>query len=108
MASRWSMEAARDLLRRWSNDKVETAVRAGGLTVNLNALERWLLDQQPTSLAEAERLLDLITAHEAGVEPDLESLCRVGGAVRNDLGRGDSRVEVSFDPRASGPLAGRA
>lgn len=108
MAGRWNMEAARDLLDRWRDDKVETAVCAGGLTVDLNAAERWLLDQQPNSLAEAERLLDLISAQEAGLGSDLETLCRVGGAVRNDLGRGDSRVEVSFDPRASGPLAGRA
>ena len=49
--------------------------------------------------------------HKAAViDPggDLDSLCRVGGAVRNDIGRNGSRVEISFAPQASGPLAGRA
>ncbi|MNL28073.1 hypothetical protein D3C87_1497030 [compost metagenome] len=71
-------------------------------------MEAWLLDQKPASLAEAERLLDLIAAHEAGVDGDLTGLCRVGGAVRNDLSCHRSRVDVSFAPCASGPMAGRA
>ncbi|HBY42222.1 MAG TPA: hypothetical protein DEH03_00795 [Brevundimonas sp.] len=102
------MEAAQALLRQWNNRAVEASVRAGGLTVDLNAVEAWLLDQRPDSLAEAERLLDLIVSHEAGGGRGLEQLCRVGGAVRNDVTPHRSRVEHSFAPRASGPLAGRA
>ena len=108
MAQEWTMEAARALLHQWNNRKVENAVRVGGLTVDLGELEHWLLDQKPTSLAEAERLLDLIAAHEAGAASDLGGLCRVGGAVRNDIDPHRSRVEVSFAPCASGPMAGRA
>ena len=108
MAQEWTMETARALLRQWNSRKVESAVRAGGLAVDLDALETWLLDQKPASRAEAERLLDLIAAQESGVGGDLGGRCRVGGAVRNDIGRNGSRVEVSFAPQASGPLAGRA
>jgi len=42
------------------------------------------------------------------VDGDLAALCGIGGAVRNDLGRHQSRVDVSFAPCASGPMAGRA
>lgn len=108
MAQQWTMEAARALLHQWNSRKVESTVRARGLMVDLGELEHWLLDQKPTCLAEAERLLDLIATHEAGAAGDLGDLCRVGGAVRNDVDRHRSRVEVSFAPRASGPLAGRA
>ena len=108
MAQQWTMEAARALLHQWNSRKVESAVRVGGLTVYLGDLEHWLLDQKPTSLTEAERLLDLISAHESGAASDLGGLCRVGGAVRNDIDPHRSRVEVSFAPQASGPLAGRA
>lgn len=108
MAQEWTMEAARALLHQWNRRKVEGAVRVGGLSVDLDGLETWLLDQKPASLAEAERLLDLITAHEAGVDGDLTALCRVSGAVRNDLNCHRSRVDVSFAPCASGPMAGRA
>jgi hypothetical protein len=108
MAQEWTMGAARALLHQWNRKKVERVVHAGGLAVDLNGLETWLLDQKPSSLAEAERLLDLIAAHEAGAAGDLGGLCRVGGAVRNDIGRNGSRIEVSFAPQASGPLAGRA
>ena len=108
MAQEWTMEAARALLHQWNNRKVENAVRVGGLTVDLGELEHWLLDQNPTSLADAELLLDLIAAHEAGAASDLGGLCRVGGAVRNDVDPHRSRVEVSFAPCASGPMAGRA
>ena len=108
MAQEWTMEAARALLHQWNRRKVEGAVRLGGLSVDLDAVEAWLLDQKPASLAEAERLLDLIVAHQAGVDGDLIGLCRVGGAVRNDLSCHRSRVDVSFAPCASGPMAGRA
>lgn len=108
MAQEWTMEAARALLHQWNRRKVEGAVRVGGLSVDLDGLETWLLDQKPASLVEAERLLDLITAHEAGVDGDLTALCRVSGAVRNDLNCHRSRVDVSFAPCASGPMAGRA
>jgi len=108
MAQQWTMEAARALLHQWNRRKVEGAVRAGGLSVDLDAVEAWLLDQKPVSLAEAERLLDLIAAHEAGADGDLTGLCTVGGAVRNDLSGHRSRVDVSFAPCASGPMAGRA
>jgi len=108
MAQEWTMEAARALLHQWNRRKVEGAVRLAGLSVDLDAVESWLLDQRPSSLAEAERLLDLIAVHETGAGDDLGGLCRVGGAVRNDIGRHGSRVEVSFAPQASGPLAGRA
>ena len=108
MAQEWTMEAARALLRQWNRNKVEGAVRVGGLAIELDGLEGWLLDQKPGSLAEAERLLELIATHKAGAVDDLGGLCRVGGAVRNDIGRNGSRVEVSFAPQASGPLAGRA
>ena len=74
----------------------------------LGALEVWLLEQRPETLAEAERLLDLIASHEAGGGRGLEQLCRIGGGVRNDVAPHRSRVEHSFAPRASGPLAGRA
>ena len=102
------MEAARALLRQWNKRAVEASVRSGGLTADLNAVEAWLLDQRPDTLEEAERLLDLIVSHEAGGGRGLEQLCRVGGAVRNDVDPHRSRVEHSFAPRASGPLAGRA
>ncbi len=108
MAQEWTIGAARALLRQWTSRKVDRVVRAGGLTVDLDALETWLLDQEPASLAEAERLLELIATHEAGAASDLGGLCRVGGAVRNDVDPHRSRVEVSFAPQASGPLAGRA
>ena len=107
MAQEWTMEAARALLRQWNRSQVEGAVRDGGLTVDLGDLERWLLDQSPTSLAEAERLLDLITTYETGSGGDPGALCRMSRAGRNDIGSG-SRVEVSFAPCASGPTAGRA
>ena len=71
MAQEWTMEAARALLHQWNRRKVEGAVRVGGLSVDLDAVEAWLLDQKPASLAEAERLLDLIVAHQAGVDGDL-------------------------------------
>lgn len=102
------MEAAQALLKDWNNRTVEMSVRAGGLTADLDAVEAWLLDQRPETLAEAERLLDLIVSHQAGGGRGLEALCRVGGAVRNDVDAHRSRVEHSFAPRASGPLAGRA
>ncbi|MFK0298346.1 hypothetical protein ACIQTU_03910 [Brevundimonas sp. NPDC090276] len=102
------MSAARTLLHQWTSRRVEGAVRAGGLTVDLSGLERWLLDQKPGSLAEAERLLDVIATFETGGGQDLDSLCQVGGAVRNDLNGHRSRVDVSFAPCASGPMAGRA
>ena len=108
MAQEWTMEAARALLQQWTRRKVDGAVRAGGLAVDLDAVEVWLLDQKPSSLAEAERLLDLIAAHETGMAGDLTGLCQVGGAVRNDLIGHRSRVDVSFAPCASGPMAGRA
>ena len=108
MAQEWTMEAARALLHQWNSRKIDSAVRVGGLAVALDGLETWLLDQKPTSLVEAERLLDLIAAHEAGAAGDLGGLCRVGGAVRNDVDPHRSRVEVSFAPCASGPMAGRA
>lgn len=108
MAQEWSMEAARTLLRQWNNRAIESSVRSGGLTADLNAVEAWLMDQQPVSLAEAERLLDLIVSHEAGGGRGLEQLCRVGGAGRNDVDLHRSRVEHSFAPQASGPLVGRA
>lgn len=108
MARKWSMEAARALLRQWNKRAVEASVQSGGLTADLNAIEAWLLDQRPETLEEAERLLDLIVSHEAGGGRGLEQLCRVGGAVRNDVDPHRSRVEHSFAPRASGPLAGRA
>jgi hypothetical protein len=108
MAREWTLDAARVLLLRWNRQKVESAVRDGGPSVDLKGLEAWLLEQQPACLAEAERLLDLIAAHETGTADDLTGLCRVGGAVRNDLIGHRSRVDVSFAPRASGPIAGRA
>ncbi|MNH67984.1 hypothetical protein D3C73_200520 [compost metagenome] len=108
MAQEWTMEAARALLHQWNRRKVDGAVRVAGLMADLDAVETWLLDQQPATLTEAERLLDLIAAHEAGAGGDLTGLCRVGGAVRNDVSRHRSRVDVSFAPCASGPMAGRA
>lgn len=108
MAQEWSMEAARALLGHWNSRAIEASVRTGGLMADLNAVEAWLLDQRPTSLVEAERLLELIVSHEAGGGRGLEQLCRVGGAVRNDIDPHRSRIENSFAPQASGPLAGRA
>lgn len=108
MARKWTMEAALALLRQWNSRVVETSVRAGGLKAELNAVEAWLLDQRPDTLAEAERLLDLIISHEAGDDRGPEVLCRIGGGVRNDVDAHRSRIEQSFAPRASGPLAGRA
>ena len=108
MAQEWTMSTARALLHQWNSRRVEKAVQAGGLAVDLGGLETWLLDQKPGSLAEAERLLDLITAFDTGDGRDLDSLCKVGGAVRNDLSGHRSRVDVSFAPCASGPMAGRA
>ncbi len=102
------MEAARALLRQWNDKRLEASVRAAGLMVELGALEVWLLEQRPETLAEAERLLDLIASHESGGGWGLEQLCRIGGGVRNDVAPHRSRVEHSFAPRASGPLAGRA
>lgn len=107
MAQEWTLEAARALLHQWNRSRVEGAVRDGGLSVDLGDLERWLLDQAPTSLAEAERLLEMIATYETGTGGDLGALCRMSRAARNDIGHG-SRVEVSFAPCASGPMGGRA
>lgn len=108
MARSWTLEAARCLIRQWCEQRVDQAVEVDGLTARLEGLETFIIEQQPTSLAEAERLLDLISMAESPARADLEALCRVGGAVRNDIGRNGSRIEISFAPRASGPFAGRA
>lgn len=107
MAQQWTKEAACALVRQWNRSKAE-APAGPGLPVGLDELEAWLREQKPASLAEADRLLELITAHEAGAHGDLAGLCQVGGAVRNDVSHHRSRVDVSFAPRASGPRAGRA
>ncbi len=108
MARSWTLETARCLIRHWCEQRVDRAVEANGLAARLEGLESFVMEQQPASLEEAERLLDLISVVESPARSDLESLCRVGGAVRNDIGRNGSRVEISFAPRASGPLVGRA
>ncbi|MGO4409703.1 MULTISPECIES: hypothetical protein [unclassified Brevundimonas] len=108
MAQQWTIGAARALLHQWNRRTVDAAVCVGALAADLDVLEAWLLDQKPASLAEAERLLELIAAHEMGAAGDLGVLCKVGGAVRNDIDRHRSRVELSFAPCASGPMAGRA
>lgn len=108
MAQQWTMETACVLLRRWSRSRSESTVESPQPSMSMDGLEAWLLEQAPASLAEAERLLELISVHEAGSHGDMSALCQVGGAVRNDLQHQRSRVDVSFAPRASGPLAGRA
>lgn len=108
MAQEWSMEAARTLLKQWNNRAIEASVRSGGATADFDAVEAWLAGQQPDTLAEAERLLDLIVSHDAGGGRGLEPLCRLGGAVRNYVDLHRSRVEHSFAPQASGLLVGRA
>ena len=108
MAQQWTMETACVLLRRWSRTRSESTLQSPQPSMSPDGLEAWLLDQAPASLVEAERLLELISVHEAGAQGDMTALCQVGGAVRNDLQHQRSRVDVSFAPCASGPLAGRA
>lgn len=108
MAQQWTMETACVLLRRWSRTRSESTLQSPHPSMSPDGLEAWLLDQAPASLVEAERLLELISVHEAGAQGDMTALCQVGGAVRNDLQHQRSRVDVSFAPCASGPLAGRA
>lgn len=102
------MEAARALLRQWNDGRLEALEHEAGLTAELGEFETWLLEQNLESLAEAERLLELIVSHEGDEGRGLEPLCRIGGGVRNDIAPHRSRIEHSFAPRASGPLAGRA
>lgn len=108
MGQTWTLEIARDLIRRWSARRIEQAVDMEGLGVRLEALENFILEQRPASLEEAERLLDLIEGVERQGLSDVASLCGINGVGRNDLGRGNSRVELSFAPRAFGPIVGRA
>jgi hypothetical protein len=108
MAQTWSLEIARDLIRQWCDMRVEEAVDLEGLTVKLEALESFILEQKPGSLEEAERLLDMIGLFDNQRPSDPGGLCALNGYGRNDVGRGGSRVEVSFAPRAFGPIVGRA
>ena len=108
MARIWTLDVARDLIQRWSQERVEAAVDREGLTARLEALERFILEQKPVSLNEAERLLDLIGLVDTQASADVGSLCRLAGVGRNDVGRTQSRVEHSFAPRATGPIVGRA
>lgn len=108
MAQVWTLEVARSLIQAWSAKRVERAVDQQGLTVSLEALERFILEQKPASLEEADRLLDLMGRADSPSPFGYESLCSLQGVGRNDVGRRDSRVEVSFAPRACGPIVGRA
>lgn len=108
MACIWTLDIARDLIRDWSARRVEAAVQQEGLAARLEALETFIMQQQPASLEEAERLLDLISMAESQSRSDVASLCGLTGVGRNDIGRGQTRVEVSFAPRAFGPIVGRA
>lgn len=108
MARSWTLEIARDLIQTWTAKRVDLAVDRQGLTVKLEALESFILEQNPTSLEQAERLLDLMVLADRPAPNNYERLCRLQGFGRNDVGRRDSRVEVSFAPCAFGPFVGRA
>ena len=108
MAQVWKVEIVRGLIQKWAACRIEDGVAREGLTVNLAALEDYILSQNPATLEEAERLLDMIGLVEAEASSDLGLLCRLNGVGRNDLGRNNSRVEVSFAPCAFGPLLGHA
>lgn len=108
MAQVWSFEVARELICDWSARRVEAAVDRDGLTVSLEALERFIMEQKPGSLAEAERLLDLISVVDITSPTNMSGLCSMTGFGRNDVGRSTSRVEVSFAPCGFGPIVGRA
>lgn len=108
MAQKWDLETARSLIQNWAGAQERRLLERVSLADLLGELELFIMDQQPASLTEAERLLELIVISQQDCALDLNDLCRLGGAVRNDLGRYDSRVEHSFAPQASGPMAGRA
>lgn len=79
MARSWTLEIARDLIQDWSAKRVELAVDRQGLTVELEALESFILEQKPASLEQAERLLDLITIADSPMPTGYERLCSLQG-----------------------------
>lgn len=106
MAESWGLESARRVLQAWARQRVDDATRKNGLAVQFDGLEAWLLAQNPQTLEEAERVLAILEAFEAGAE-GMETLARAGGEHRRDGGT-TSRVSRSFAPRAYGPVGGRA
>lgn len=106
MAGSWGLEAARNVLTAWSTRRVDEATRKDGLGVQFEGIEAWLLAQDPQTLEEAERVLAILHAFEAG-ETGMDLLARAGGEHRRD-GASTSRVSNSFAPRAYGPVGGRA
>ena len=107
MAQAWDLEAARRVLHDWCERRVSEATQKSGLGVQFEGVEAWLLAQSPNSLAEAERVLAVMDAFEAGRTEGLDALAKGGGAHRRD-GAAQSRVSRSFAPCAYGPMGGRA
>lgn len=107
MVQAWGLETARKVLFQWSERRVREATDQQGLAVQFGRVEAWLLAQSPNTLEEAERVLAVLEAFEAGTVSDLDFLARGGGEHRRD-GGATSRVSTSFAPRAYGPVGGRA
>lgn len=108
MAQVWKVEILRSLIQKWAASRIEDVVAREGLRARLAVLETYILSQNPASLEEAERLLDMIALVETDGYSDLGGLCRLKGVGRNDIGRDNSRVELSFAPCAFGPILGKA
>ena len=107
MAQSWGLEAARAVLHDWSRQRVDEATRENGLAVQFEGVEAWLLAQSPQCVEEAETVLAVLQAYEAGHTEGLEPLMRAAGEHRRD-GAATSRVSRSFAPRAYGPVGGNA
>lgn len=107
MAQSWGLDAARMVLGEWAEKRVSEATRQYGLSVQFEGVEAWLLAQMPQTLAEAERVLEVLAAFEGGRAAELDILTKAAGEHRRD-GVATSRVSHSFAPRAYGPVGGRA
>lgn len=107
MAETWGLEAARSVLRAWATRRVDEATQKSGLGVQFEGVEAWLLAQDPHTLDEAERVLTVLDAFNAGRTEGMDVLMRAAGEHRRD-GAATSRVSNSFAPRAYGPVGGRA
>ena len=107
MVHSWGLQTARKVLRDWADAHVAQATREKGLGVQFEGIEGWLLTQSPQTLEEAEYVLEVLTAFQAGNTQSINVVLRRAGEHRRD-GEATSRVSHSFAPRAYGPLGGRA
>ena len=112
MAQSWGLESARSVLQEWAERHVSEAAKSCGLSVQFSGVEAWLLAQNPQTLGEAERILEVLEVYQADTKDaqrasDMDRLVKAAGEHRRD-GCAQSRVSHSFAPRAYGPLGGRA